>query len=47
VKPNRRDAGRPSGAGLCAAPSFDCVAPGADAPGTDDDDDDDDDDDAE
>ena len=28
----------PSGAGLCAAPSFDCVAPGADAPGTDDDD---------
>jgi hypothetical protein len=28
----------PSGAGLCAAPSFDCVDPGADAPGTDDDD---------
>ena len=28
----------PSGAGLCAAPSFDCVAPGAEAPGTDDDD---------
>jgi hypothetical protein len=28
----------PSGAGLCAAPSFDCVAPGADAPGSDDDD---------
>jgi hypothetical protein len=28
----------PSGAGLCAAPSFDCVAPGVDAPGTDDDD---------
>ena len=22
----------PSGAGLCAAPSFDCVAPGAEAP---------------
>ena len=28
----------PSGAGLCAIPSFDCVAPGVDAPGTDDDD---------
>ena len=28
----------PSGAGLCAAPSFGCVAPGADAPGTDEDD---------
>ena len=28
----------PSGAGLCAAPSFDCVAPGTEAPGTDDDD---------
>ncbi len=27
-----------SGAGLCAVPSFDCVAPGADAAGTDDDD---------
>ena len=28
----------PSGAGLCAAPSFDCVAPGAEAPGSEDDD---------
>jgi hypothetical protein len=28
----------PSGAGLCAAPSFDCVAPGTEAVGTDDDD---------
>ena len=28
----------PAGAGLCAAPSFDCVAPGAEAPGSDDDD---------
>jgi len=28
----------PSGAGLCAAPSFDCVAAGTEAPGSDDDD---------